>query len=557
MKMVKSLLLGGAAGLVAVAGAQAADLPVKAKPVEYVKICSLYGEGFFYIPGTDTCLKIGGWVRFDSYFNQNSSDNPPVSGGAGLNTRSSSPDFTTRSRTVVSFDARSQTEYGTLRAYYRGGFELTTGLSSQYANGTYYFERAFIQLGGWTFGRSQSYFDIFYNQWGFGAAFLAAGSNSGAFGTNLGAYTAQFGNGVSATLSIEDNNIRRSALWDATAGPAIVGNNPTGNGLGVGSVSIGPMGPATNGYTTCGVALVGNDNTISNSSTTAGLNAVGCGWGDYASESVPDIVGNLRVDQAWGSAQVSAALHQVRGNYYGDNFVAGPAVAAPTFTGISPGDAWGWAVAGGIQFNIPWNAGDKFWVEGTYDVGAASYAGFGNNNGTNSAYQRFSGNSLAAGWALDGVFSNNAVMPFSGIALSTSWSVTAAVEHYWTPALRTSLYGSYAYWTPGGSGNTQMCSSPLAPVRTLAGAAPTGAAPLAGCDFTFMSWGVGSRTIWNPVKNLDIGLEVLYQQIDTKMDSNFIRYAFGGAGTRPSGLYQPANEGALTGMIRVQRNFYP
>ena len=63
MKMVKSLLLGSAAGLVAVAGAQAADLPVKAKPVEYVKICSLYGVGFYYIPGTDMCLKIGGWVR--------------------------------------------------------------------------------------------------------------------------------------------------------------------------------------------------------------------------------------------------------------------------------------------------------------------------------------------------------------------------------------------------------------------------------------------------------------------------------------------------------------
>ena len=63
MKMVKSLLLGSAAGLVAVAGAQAADLPVKAKPVQYVKICSLYGVGFYYIPGTDMCLKIGGWVR--------------------------------------------------------------------------------------------------------------------------------------------------------------------------------------------------------------------------------------------------------------------------------------------------------------------------------------------------------------------------------------------------------------------------------------------------------------------------------------------------------------
>ena len=63
MKMVKSLLLGSAAGLVAVTAGQAADLPVKAKPVEYVKICSLYGAGFYYMPGTDLCIKIGGWVR--------------------------------------------------------------------------------------------------------------------------------------------------------------------------------------------------------------------------------------------------------------------------------------------------------------------------------------------------------------------------------------------------------------------------------------------------------------------------------------------------------------
>ena len=68
MKMVKSLLLGTAAGLVAVAGAQAADMPVKAKPVLYVKICSLYGDGFYYIPGTDICLKLGGYVRFQAYY---------------------------------------------------------------------------------------------------------------------------------------------------------------------------------------------------------------------------------------------------------------------------------------------------------------------------------------------------------------------------------------------------------------------------------------------------------------------------------------------------------
>src|SRR2546430_10794671 len=87
MKMVKSLLLGSAAGLVAVAGAQAADLPVKAKPVEYVKICSIYGAGFFYIPGTDTCIKIGGWIRAEYAFQTSNSDAMFNSGAGGRHNR--------------------------------------------------------------------------------------------------------------------------------------------------------------------------------------------------------------------------------------------------------------------------------------------------------------------------------------------------------------------------------------------------------------------------------------------------------------------------------------
>ena len=80
MKMLQSLLLGSAAGLVVVAGAQAADLPVKAKPVEYVRVCSLYGAGFWYVPGTDTCLKIGSFVRVQTTFN-NTTSNIPIGGG--------------------------------------------------------------------------------------------------------------------------------------------------------------------------------------------------------------------------------------------------------------------------------------------------------------------------------------------------------------------------------------------------------------------------------------------------------------------------------------------
>ena len=58
MTLIKSLLLGSAAGIVAVASAQAADLPTKkAAPVEYVKVCNVGGITGWTLPGSDTCVK--------------------------------------------------------------------------------------------------------------------------------------------------------------------------------------------------------------------------------------------------------------------------------------------------------------------------------------------------------------------------------------------------------------------------------------------------------------------------------------------------------------------
>ena len=87
MKMVKSLILGSAAGLVAMGGAQAADLPVKAKAVEYVRICSLYGAGFYYIPGTDTCIKLGGYLRVETAFNRTPCSTASTNSVAGARNR--------------------------------------------------------------------------------------------------------------------------------------------------------------------------------------------------------------------------------------------------------------------------------------------------------------------------------------------------------------------------------------------------------------------------------------------------------------------------------------
>src|SRR5215475_9185340 len=153
MKMVKSLLLGSAAGFVAVAGAQAADLPIKAKPVEYVKVCSLYGAGFFYIPGTDTCIKLGGAVRVQAEFNAGSGGIPVGLGNAteanqGFLTRDATNDTNFRSRIYFSVDARQQTEYGTLRSYFRFGAQQTTPADTAANNGAVFWDRAFIQFAG-------------------------------------------------------------------------------------------------------------------------------------------------------------------------------------------------------------------------------------------------------------------------------------------------------------------------------------------------------------------------------------------------------------------------
>ena len=158
MKMVKSLLLGTAAGLVAMTGAQAADLPVKAKPVQYVKICSLYGAGFYYIPGTDMCLKVGGWVRAEYAYG----DNGNMAWGwanANLNNRTTN-DSTWRSRGYITADSRNQSEYGTIRSYIAVGIS-TNSTGADNASNTFSSNRAFIQFAGFTFGLSQSFFDFY------------------------------------------------------------------------------------------------------------------------------------------------------------------------------------------------------------------------------------------------------------------------------------------------------------------------------------------------------------------------------------------------------------
>ncbi len=171
MKMVKSLILGSAAGLIAMSGAQAADLPVKAKAVEYVRICSLYGAGFFYIPGTDTCIKFGGYLRADTILGSNN-DYGFAGGVTGAHNRLSNY-YTSRARMDFTIDTRTATEYGVVRTFadlvftwtgggYTGSNPTTydsLGTNATIGGAQLGVYHAFIQFAGFTFGRTVSIFD--------------------------------------------------------------------------------------------------------------------------------------------------------------------------------------------------------------------------------------------------------------------------------------------------------------------------------------------------------------------------------------------------------------
>src|SRR5450756_757046 len=115
METITRLVLGSAAGLLAIGGVQAADLPMKAKAVEYVRVCSLYGAGFFYIPGTDTCIKLGGYLRADTVLNTN--NDIGFAGGVTGARNALSNYYTSRARFDMTVDTRTATEYGVVRTF--------------------------------------------------------------------------------------------------------------------------------------------------------------------------------------------------------------------------------------------------------------------------------------------------------------------------------------------------------------------------------------------------------------------------------------------------------
>jgi hypothetical protein len=518
MKLVKSLILGSAAGLFAMGGAQAADLPVKAKAVEYVKVCSLYGAGFFYIPGSDTCIKLGGYMRIDSTFNGGIYDQPAWSGDLGLGTRYRNS-YASRSRAALTVDTRTATEYGVVRTFLQGDFQFSTlGNSTQNPNnlntslgnnnqlldtvggGYVAVEFAFVQFAGFTFGKSASaYATPWHGYPGNNSSYLIGGHTT-VTGVNNIQYTAQFGNGVSGTIGLDDPTVfNRTAIYNL-------------------STPMGALGTAGNAY--------------------AGVN-------------MPDVVGNIRVDQAWGLFQVSAALHEVDASYntLGGTTSAVPAVAGSALSG-HPDTKYGGSVMAALQIkNIPTGAGDdiKFdasWAKGdtknviATDSASPNFAMLGGTAGQFGPSQ-----SIAFGATTDGVYLPVVAGGDGQIHLTTAYGIRGAFNHNWDPYWSSSLFGGMGWVRYDNTARTEYCQAYALTV------ANTGTY---SCNPNYTISMLGGITRWTPVKNLTFSAETIWTHLTT---------GFNGSATfNPGAPYSPTTlafkaQDTVTLNFRVQRNF--
>ena len=197
---IKSLLLGSAAALVAASGAQAADAIVAPEPeaVEYVRVCDAYGAGYFYIPGTETCLRIHGYVRYDAKGGDRVYARTP--GDLDRDT------WGKNARATLRFSTASETELGTLKTFtelrynWNGGGDGEEDAYGSSENSSLRY--AYIQLGGLRVGLDESAFVTF-------PGYLGNVINddvilAGGYRTNLISYTFTGGNGFSAILSLEE-----------------------------------------------------------------------------------------------------------------------------------------------------------------------------------------------------------------------------------------------------------------------------------------------------------------------------------------------------------------
>jgi len=397
MTLMKSLLLGSAATLVVVAGAQAADLPTKkgAPAAEYVKVCKVGDIAGFIIPGSDTCLKISGYVNAqiaagnvkDEY---TLAPYPIIIGGGAMTMTSAAKyvnDIGFSTRGQVNFDAVTNTAMGPLLAHIE--IQSNSGVGFDPLGNGAVLNAGYVQWAGITAGKHGSFYD-----------YLAGGDTWKDFfspdhsGTpiNLLAYTASFGGGFSATVSLEQN--------ESVSGFAGSKMTFTSGTLGSGAIAVSPI-----------------------SGTALGVRA-------------PDIVAALDVTQSWGGAHLAGVAHNDRYSITGTFSDTGVAVG----TSSASVDTWGYGVIGGVTFNLPMlSAGSKIAFQGAYADGAIAYSGAGSPAwGEQDQGFNTNGNGLLFPMA-DGVFD-----PTGAFHKSQAWSAAAQLTWKVSPNFEIDPEISYA-----------------------------------------------------------------------------------------------------------------
>ncbi len=401
MTLIKSLLLGSAAGVVAVASAQAADLPTRKGPVaaEYVRICSITVAGApvvgFVLPGSDTCFKISGYItgqieggnvgtqyrvgESSGGYKGSQYQDIVQNGGEQRDTFG----FTTRFN--LTLDAVSNTAYGPLVAHGEYQFNHGNGFDNTGNGGSDGgLNRAYVTWAGLTAGKINSFFS--FTGGGLAWANFFSPDRKGFDQPDVLAYTASFGGGFSATISIEDPYGASSA-------------NSNGGGI----TSFANSQGSYMGYL--------------GSAVEQGMRS-------------PDIVASLDVHQAWGTAHLAGVAHNIRGD---DEFCSTP-------SGQCSIDKWGWAIDAGVSFNIPNMAGSMIGLTGAWTQNATEYTGIGegmwdgtpNDNGQVQAF----GDAFSNG---DGTW-----------ATPTAWSVTGWAAFQINPQVNLGLEASYGQISWGG-----------------------------------------------------------------------------------------------------------
>jgi hypothetical protein len=544
MTLIKSILLGTAAGIVAVATAQAADLPTrKAAPVEYVRVCNVGGITGWTLPGSDTCVKFSGYMtahviggNLQSQYNdasaiattvetavnpfaashlqqtlmvQGSDVSPSVfNGSAGTITLPSgvtvAPGATIPGTVIPNqknaifnrdttgwniranfgFDLASNTAYGPLIGHMDINSDLGNGLDSPRGNNTYV-NTGYVTWAGLTAGKAQSFY-----------SFVGGGDNWNNFfspdqkGFNeplLLAYTASFGGGFTATIAAQSQG---------TNGGSGGGTNMTGG------YSSGGNGPSVPGPTTFG----------------------GQRW--------PDIVGALHYKSGWGEAQVSGVIHNVNVRDYGYYNDGGCGIVGLALCGASESKV-GWGVDAGLKYNLPsFGAGDDILVTGSYTQNAAWYSGLPDAMNGENGQVNGNGQAMILGDAYFNPLTNSWSTP-------RAWSASMLLEHHWSPTFYTDLEGSVGgiSWS-GQSGGTCTLGSCI------------GTGLISPRSFTYL---VGADIGWNPVTNLNFDLELMYQHVKQDAPSGNIGTVYGNGAFIP-GAWEGDSSG-FQGRLRITRYF--